>query len=360
MPSRTASRGVVRRSLVVSAAVLACGALALTPASAATAGIELAPTEFSVTLRPSAHPLASDVYGFGYAPVPVAFGGVVTFQLPSQLASPSATLPLSLGLAPGALETPTTTYTSDSADPARLLAVTDLGAGRYQVALPADDGVSGSFGTLDLGPLAVTVAGADSSVSDPWYPWYLELSSSAPAAVELPATLIATSSLGCGQVQAPVEMSSCAVLTTATPGRTLEVSLPASSTLVGLGLTDLSRSAFSVTPFVTRPEDGLHRDLTATLSADARTATLSLPADLRPGRYTLNSGVGDSTGRLLSVSHAVIDVVAPAVNPGLRSETGAEVEASVPVALIALTGVGAVATAGGLVVRTRRRAGSQA
>ena len=358
MWSRTASRGLVRRSLVVSAAVLACGALALTPASAAAAGVELAPTEFSVGLRTSAHPLASDVYGFGYAPVPVAFGGVVTFQLPSQLASPSATLPLSLGLATGALETPTTAYTSDSADPARLLAVTDLGAGRYQVALPADDGVSGSFGTLDLGPLAVTVAGADSSVSDPSFPWYLELSSSAPAAVELPTTLIATSFLGCGQ--APVELSSCAVLATATPGRTVDVTLPASSTLVGLGLPDLSRSAFSVTPFVAQPEDGMRVTLTATLSADARTATVSLPADLRPGRYTFNSGVGDSTGRLLSVTHAVIDVVAPAVNPGLRSETGVEVGASAPVAVVALTGVGAVATAGGLVVRTRRRAGSQA
>ncbi|MCZ2815037.1 hypothetical protein [Modestobacter sp. VKM Ac-2984] len=360
MPSRTASRGVVRRSLVVSAAVLTCGALALTPASAAAAGVELAPTEFSVGLRTIPHPLASTPYGIGYAPVPVAFGGVVTFQLPSQLASPSATLPLSLGLATGALETPTTTYTSDSADPARLLAVTDLGAGRYQVALPADDGVSGSFGTLDLGPLAVTVAGADSAVSDPPWPWNLELSSSAPAAVELPTTLIATSYLGCGQVEAPGDKSSCAVQATATPGRTLDVSLPASSTLVGLGLPDLSRSAFSVTAFVPQPEDGMRISLTATLSADARTATVSLPADLRPGRYTLNSGVGDSTGRLLSVTYAVIEVAAPAVNPGLRSETGADVGASVPVALIGLTGAGAVATAGGLVVRTRRRTGSPA
>ena len=360
MWSRTAPRGLVRRSLVVSAAVMAFGALALPPASAADAGILLTPADVSLGLQPTAHPLASVFFDQGYAPVPVAFGGVVTFQLPSQLASPSTTLPVSLGLATGALEAPTTTYTSDSADPARLLAVTDLGAGRYEVVLPVDDGVSGSFGSLDLGPLAVTVPGADSATVDQWSPWYLELSPSAPAAVELPTTLTASSYLGCEQAPVPVDWSSCPVLTTVTPGRTLEVSLPASSTLVGIGVPDLSRSAFSVSPFVTQPEDGMKQDLVASLSADARTATLSLPVDLRPGRYMLNAGVGDSTGQVLSVTFASIEVAAPVINPGLRSETGADVGTSVPVLGIALTGMGAAATVGGLAVRSRRRVGSQA
>lgn len=358
MWSRPAARPLLARTGVVGLAVLASSALGLPAASAAPVStVTLAPADINLSLVPDQvtgfQPLASGIYGGGFERVPVAYGGSVTFQLPPQLTSVPPALAVSLELALADGGAPTRTYRSDSAVPADQLALTDLGSGQYRVDLPADDGANGPVADLSLSPLVPTV-GPGTSLLDP-APWSLEFSAGAPTAVTLTSQLFATSFLGC-TAPSP-EWEGCPTAATVAPGRTIEVSLPTTSTLVALGFPDLGRSAFSVTPYDSRLSDGMWLELAAVVSADARTATVTVPADLLPGRYHLNSGVGDSTGRLFSVTWANVDVVAPAVNPGLRSETGGDSQGA-PVAVLALTGAAAVA--GGVAVRSRQRAGAQA
>ena len=358
MWSRTASRGLVRRSLlaragVVGLAVLASSALALPAATAAPAGtVTLAPADVELSLLPDqvtgTQPLASDVWGGGFTRVPVAHGGSVTFQLPAQLAPAPPALVASLALSPGDGSTPTRTYTSDNAVPADRLALTDLGGGQYRVDLPADDGLNGPAAQLTLSPLHPTV-GPGTSFVDP-AAWPLEFTASAPAAVTLTSQLIASSFLGCGP--APSNWRGCPTAATVTAGQTVAVTLPTTSTLVALGFPDLSRSAFALRAYDTRDEDPMRWQLEAVVSSDARTATVTVPAAFRPGRYLLSVGVGDSTGRLFSVSYTNVDVTAPAVNPGLRSETGGDHGSLLPVAL----GSAAALAVAGLAVRSRRTA----
>jgi hypothetical protein len=357
MWSRSAARPVLARSAVVGLAVVACSGLGLSAAGAApsAATVALSPTHVDLSVHADqvggTQRLASKIFGRGHEPVAVAFGGTVTFQLPAQVTPAASPLvaELTFGGADGG--SPVRTYSSASTDPTGLLVLTDLGAGRYQVTLPADDGVSGSVANLQLSDLVAT-AGAGVSVVHPGR-WALGLSAEAPAAAELTSQLIAYDFLGC-DIEDSLQWAACPSSATVTAGRTFDVTLPADSALVALGLPDLTQSAFSVElhPDRDMPDGGDYATLPATLSADARTATLTFPADLPAGSYLLNSGVMDSTGRVFASIASNLTVEAPAVNPGLRSETGADDDQSVLPA--ALGGV-LVLAAAGAVLRTRRQ-----
>ncbi|MCZ2819620.1 hypothetical protein O2V63_04670 [Modestobacter sp. VKM Ac-2977] len=278
--------------------------------------------------------------------IPVAWGGTVTFALPPLLAPTGPGLEASLYSKADHMSLETRTYSTDPAVSADPLVVTDLGGSTYRVDLPADDGVNGPAARLSLTNLAPTPGSWSTLLGTP--SWELEFSAGAPAAVTLTSVTSATSVLGCSTTASPT----CTVVPV-TAGTAMDVVLPASSRVTELGIPDLGVSDFSL-------EDLPGSDLIAqariqldpTLSADRRTATMTIPATTKPGRYQLRSVAGGGVGQVLSTTFSVVEVVAPAVNPGLRSETGGDTGPSVLLPVL-LGSVGALAVGGA--VRSRRR-----
>ena len=141
MSSRPASHPLwARRSIarcgVVVLATFTSGGLVLPAASADTAAsIPIDPGYVELSIPPNSPP---DVYAgevtspLEFSPFqvrPAAWGGSLDFYLPEQVVPAGAGLQVSLDLQPSETGDPTRTYSSDSADPADALTLTDLGNG---------------------------------------------------------------------------------------------------------------------------------------------------------------------------------------------------------------------------------------
>ncbi|MCZ2836964.1 hypothetical protein [Modestobacter sp. VKM Ac-2985] len=350
MSSRTAVRGPVRRPLaratgVAVAAVLASATLGLGSAAAADAPVidlGAGPVWWSILPHENTGPVPVEspvAEGGSFTAVPAAFGGSVTIEMPPELAEQTASANLVLS---SSTPTDRVSYDSDSADPAWDLGLTALGGNRYRIDLPADDGSGRTNGELRLTGFE-PVGASDVGAYDP-APYALDLTVGGPAAVELAPHFWTLGHTPCDGIEA------CAVPLTA--GSSFTVSLPAGSHLDRMGVVDLGQSDWSIEArFPQDPATDSVTALTAALSADRRSATLQVPAGAVPGRYELEGVIGDGTGEHVHIVRTVLDVAAPAVNPGLRSETGGDTGA--PVLLpVALGAVGVLAVAG--VARSRR------
>lgn len=359
--SSSLHRGLVRAG-VAGLAVLAASGVSLPAASAAPATtIALNPASVELILHSTKNlgllPVASPVPDDPFMTVPVGYGGSVTFTIPPQLSSPTPIPYVQLGLAPAAGSSVTRLYTSTATVPADRLTVTDLGSGKFQVDIPADDGTNGPSGHLAVTPLTSTV-GAGAQFVDPAQFW-LDLSGGGPASVDLPAQLVVNAGSPCGPCQADASVRA---------GSPFDVTLPVASLISASGIPDLSSSAFS---FRTADQNwlavGTATSLTGTLSSDARTVTLTLPPGTAGGRYELDVVLGDATAAVIAMAPVLLDVTAanPDVrsNTGLRSDTGVEgsdaapaggASALVPLgaAMVLVAGVGSVAV-------LRRRTSSQ-
>ncbi|MCZ2815035.1 hypothetical protein [Modestobacter sp. VKM Ac-2984] len=353
MDPGTAPRGLVRRPVLARAGVLGLATLAavglsLSPAVAApgTSTVSLDPTTVEVGASPvengHVRPVAVPVPATTLQPVAAGYGGTVTVTVPPQLVDGggvSAALALPDGAGGGEL------YESTSTDPATQLSFAALGGNRYRITLPANDGVNGPEAHLRLFGFDLR---NDPGVQrlDPWY-FSLTLSDGGPAAVDLTQQFFAQAW--------PDESASAA---TVAAGSSLAVTLPAGSEFRALGIPDLGHSALGLQ---LPGSDGLPATTpvvadAVTRGADPSTVELAVPAGTTPGRHLLTVVMSDGTDQFVATHYAYVDVVAPAVNPGLRSETGGD-PASWDLLPVALGSVTALAVAGG-VVRSRRAGGA--
>ncbi|MGR7026020.1 hypothetical protein [Geodermatophilus sp. URMC 62] len=299
-------------------------------------------------------------------PVMVAWGGSVTVVLPPGLeddGTPVASLALS---SDGDQAHTTLWYDNEGDDPAHQLTVTSLGGDRIRIDLPADDGVNGPIGRLWLRGLGVRDGLPVQEGNASYY--HLQMSAGGPAAVTLRSELLVTGHVPGGDIYDPAEPP-----LTVAAGGAFAVTLPPSATLSRLGLPGLQTSDYALVR-----EDQPAIPLTAALSADGRTATLTVPAGTPVDRYQLDVVVGDGTDAIWTEVDAGVAVEAavpvpaatsaaaapttPAVtvNTGLRSSTGVvavagtggggSVAVGAGVGLLLLSGAGGVAVA-----RARRR-----
>lgn len=362
MWSRTASRGLVRRSSfarrssragVVSLAVLALAGVGLPAATAAptTPDIPLF-TEYVGTfvhLPANSGPLsvASPAPPIAERPVEVGFGGSVTFIYP-RFADRSGSLSAELWQYGADGQRTRVLDNSTVGQPNSLtVAATGLVDGQVRIDMPTDDGVSGQDAVLVFPPFRSAVPALQFAANTGWS---LHLTATGPASVDLPLQTEARSVVPCEN------LAECGVAATLTAGKDFTVSLPASSRITALGITDMRTSAFSMTRS-DGPSDGPQVEpivpLTAAVSGAGSSARLTVPAGTVPGRYAIEVVLGDGTGSVVSFSDVYVDVTA-AVNPGLRSETGADAGPSslLPVAL----GSAAALAVAGVAVRSRRAA----
>lgn len=367
------TRGRRRRRLAARTGVLGLTVLAATALGAGTAGAEepatipLDPTDVAIVLEA--------VENFGTAadpaedpgPVPVAWGGTAVLQLPGGLDAPALGARLELGPEVGG--SPTRVLSTDTPGPDGLL-VNRVGPGRFTIALPPLDPANGPIGALLL-------SGITSADGFPVHPdtYFLELRPTAPASAELDPQVTVVADQPCD----PTAAVSCAG-TTVTAGTPFRVTVPPESELQALGhgtlqdaevtLVDLSGAHDAPIP--------LSGDPARYTAAGPWDATVTLPAELGPGRHHLSVLLGDpGSGGSVTVATVELQVLAapvdvpPAVEPaptapgavvnaGLRSNTGVEV------AEAGATRTGALATGAGLlvlagvgvvVVRTRRDPG---
>jgi hypothetical protein len=366
MWSRGQSHPLFARSAAVGLAVLAVSGLGLSAAQAApVTTVPLDAPKIEMSLWDAGNrgvlPLASPYPMQQTVTIPtVGLGGAVTFQLPPHV-HPAGDFGVGLEMAPDESTLPTRTYSTSPADPADVLVLTDLGGGDYRVDIPADAAADGP-----LGFLAVWGLGIDGgSAVIPTSVWNLafQLSATGPATLDVPMQLIGASGVPC-LVECPVP--------SVPAGSRLDLVLPPGSALTTAGLADLSHSVVAMQP---AQSDGVPlgptyegwtpsiTQLPAVLSADARTVSVTMPVDTAPGSYSVTVAASDGTAEFLTFTNVHVDVVpadsavtaapatgTPALNPGLRSETGGDDGSSslLPVALSAL----AVA---GVAVRVRRR-----
>jgi len=312
--------------------------------------------------------VTSTVPSGAFTPVATGYGGSVTFTIPAELTFPGALPEVALSLAPTADDMPTKTYETGAALPADRLTVTDLGGGTFEVDIPADNGTDGDIGFLEFTDLTAdsAVVGAGVNHSSSAF-FVLDLAGGVTTPVNLTSQLLAVSAVPC--------WTGCPDAATLTAGSTFVVTLPATSKLsAGLGLVDFSTSAFSLVTLDSNGDPtGTPASLMAVVSADGLTATLTVPAGTAAGRYSVDVGLSDAAGDLVSYTSVYLTVAAPAVaaaptaapvqNVGLRSNTGwgegVESVSSSGASPLVTIGGGMLLVAGagaGGVLRTRRRA----
>ena len=349
----TRPRHLTRRAAATGLAALLLTGLTATGALAATA----APTV--VLDAPTSH-----VYGlvssstYPAADVPVGYGGTVTVELP---AGGHLTLgtPLSASLHVPAFGG---SFSTDDGD----LTLTDLGGGRYEVGVPDTT----AFGTtapvdalLQIWPLETDVPGGDTE--DGAAEVGLAITDGGPATADVDLVLALEATVAGPSV---------------TSGTAVDVAVPSGSTLDQLGLTSLAGAEFTL--YLSSEEsEGLAPPVplaAPTLSADGRTATVTVPAGTPAGGYTL--AVDAATSQLVvHVNITFLTVTAPAAAPvaaapvapapvaaapvrnaGLRSATGWEDHVAAPAdqdgtPWLALGGAAALLTAGAVTTATLRR-----
>ncbi|MDT0276000.1 hypothetical protein [Blastococcus goldschmidtiae] len=282
------------------------------------------------------------------SPVAVSYGGSVTIDLPDLVDGVPTQALLELYPSQEAAA-PTRVYDSASAVPADQIAMTDLGAGQYRIDLPVDDGVNGPLGLVWLKPLESSAGHVTGGTADgrDIFGYWLQFSSGGPAAVTLSPQLVLSHWLDAPAVRA---------------GEGLDVTLPATSGWSAHGFTSLAGGAFTMHAVNdVGHHTGTSIPLTPVVSADARTASLSVPTGTPAGRYEVRVVLGAGTDRVLAETFVRLEILG-AVNPGLVSETSwteDEPAAAVRWPLVGL-GVGmvlAAGTVGAVVVRSRRTAG---
>jgi hypothetical protein len=313
------------------------------PAADAATGvvIPLDPPEVMVSLYPveNTGPLtiqdAQDDRQPAGTPVAVQWGGAVTVQLPAHLDGSGMTV--SLDLAPTADDSPTRSLASDATAPDTLV-VTDLGGGKFRIDLPADDSTDGPVGLLSIG--SVTSSDAGILVPD-MLQYELGFRAGADPVVALSPQVLAVATVPC----ALTSTKPCPPFRV-TAGATIGLTVPARSRLRELGLGTLDGLRLGLVPLDAHgdPTGGALIDLTdrpGNVSvADSYHATVRLPADTRAGTYGLVLVQATGTSGSLSITVGELRVLAapvprvtpvrrmapvravPAVNVGLRSETG--------------------------------------
>ncbi|HEX2073380.1 MAG TPA: hypothetical protein VHF92_06315 [Geodermatophilus sp.] len=283
--------------------------------------------------------------------LPLGYEGVVRLDLPPLVRVDE--LKVSLELAPSVGAPATRTYQSQSTVPADLLVVTDRGNGEYDVEIPADDGVNGPIALMTFWGLA---AGADADVVP------LE-----PVTYHFQATGSFPTFMGSLRPQLVVEarMPSTGPGATVPAGSTLAMTVPADSQLRALGLGD------PTLPFQwgsVRELDGEGNPTgpiawVPDVDATGDGVTVTVPQTAAAGRYgfTLSLGVAapDAPDVAAALSVTVVPFeVTPALNPGLRSNTGWD-QTDAGVSPLVGIGAGMVLAAGVITVaalRPKRRA----
>jgi hypothetical protein len=356
------SRGAWVRTAAVGLASLAVlGLWAPTAHAAPATPVPLDPSAVHLTVYPTYGDPATADSRLGGVPSRIAFdmvayGGTLTFTLPAAVAAGPA-FRVDLGLSVSDSAAPTRTYSTTSSVPADVLVVNDLGSKRYEVELPADDGVNGDYGFFLIYGLvpAPGVTGATlttvSGVSFTGASVFSKLAfTAAPAVVNLPLGAVAEN------YSCLSDHTACPV-TSVKAGASIDVTLPSSSRLIPLGLTDLRRSTVTLWPTA----GGELIELSGTIAADGGSVAIDLPRGLTAQKYLLGVEAVGATGNLLVVAPVVLDLAA--YNSGLRSNTGwGETEATAPADTSPLVplGAGMILVAGvGTAVVLRRRTSPQ-
>lgn len=267
-------------------------------------------------------PVAIPVRHGTFHAAPARYGGTVIVTVPPQKAD-SGQLDATLALENGD-DPQSRTYSTDPRAPADdRLAVTALGGGRYRVQLPADDGVNGPVARLlVMGPQLRP--GIDVVPLDP-VGFVLDLSATGPASVQLTYQAVA---MGCppGQTYA----GGCGPIDRLTPGDPILVTLPPASRLRQVGLTGLANSAFALQSNGPEfPSQLPATQLSAKVSADGATATMTVPDGMKPGAYQFTAVAGDKSGELITITGFRVDVVAAATSSATPS-TGASPSGTPP------------------------------
>lgn len=253
-----------------------------------------------------------------FHPVEATWGGTVTVTMPPQKVDTghvgaSLTLETDDGTHTGAFSTDPTAPAEER------LPMASLGANRYRIGLPADDGTNGPVGRLQVHGLELR-PGLDVLPLDP-PSFVLHLSPQGPASAEVDQQTVAVS---CPPGRP--ESAGCATTPPLPAGGGIRVTLPMGSTLRALGLPGLRNSAFALQP---RDPQSWPSRLPGTAlpasvaTSDGTTATMTVPAGTVPGPYQFTAVVGDSTGRLVSITALDVEVVAAPPSSGAGSTTGA-------------------------------------
>jgi hypothetical protein len=367
------TRGPGRRRLAARTGVLGLAVLASTALGAGAAGAEepvtipLDPTDVAIVLE------AVENFGTAAAPaedpgpVPVAWGGAVVLQLPDGL--DATTLGARLELGPEVGGSPTRVLSTATPGPDGLLA-SRVAPGRFTIAVPPLDPANGPIGAL-------LVSGVTSEDGFPVHPdtYFLELDPTAPATAELHPQVTVVADQSCD----PTAAVHCAG-TTVTAGTPFRVTVPPGSELWTLGHGTLQDAEVTLVD-LTGAHDAplpLSGDPARYATAGPWDATVTLPAELGPGRHYLSVLLGDPASggpvtvatvelQVLAAPAVVPPAAAPApttpaavVNVGLRSDTGveaAEAGATRTGALATGAGLLVLAGVGAVVLRTRRDPG---
>jgi hypothetical protein len=330
MSPRTVPRpaGLVRAG-VVAVAVLASSALGLPSAVAAPATvIPLTPPEVWVMAYAveNTGPLAADMAQeepVVTAQVPVEWTGSIVVQLPPLL--DGAAMDVSLDLMATEDGAVTRTYGTTLTAP-NALVVTDLGGGKYGVALPADDTLNGPFGLLSFAGLSSTETGID--VMAP-LDYSVEFTGTGVSVANVAPQILAIA-----QVPCPLTSATRCPAIPVDAGEQFGITVPPSSLLrtLGLGTLDdmaLGLDALDADGMATGAETiVLTDDPTLVTLADPYNATVTLPASTPGGTYGLTLVQATGTAGSVSVTFGELQVTgvpAPAprvVNAGLSSHTG--------------------------------------
>ena len=299
-------------------------------------------------------------------PTSVGYGGTLTVRMP-------AGAHLTLGTPLVATLSETTNYAVAFSTEDGDLTVTDLGGGVYEVDIPDTT----AFGTsapltaeLVMGPGATDITGAatyDDRVRIP-----LDLSAGGPVTADADLDLVLFDIVAGPSV---------------TAGSTVDLTVPAGSVLDQLGLTSLVGADIHLYRV---PEDWDEEDPNGSgdpggevalpahqLSADGRTATVTIPAGTPATTYSLwiDAAAGDVRAHLHVTFLTVVEpaaapvtaapvapapvAAAPVRNAGLRSATGWEDHVTTPAdqggtPWLALGGAAALLTAGAVTTATLR------
>jgi hypothetical protein len=322
MNIRLTGRGTLARTAAVSVTALAVLGLWAPAAQAAPA--------VSVVLDPdNLHLSPQPLHGAAAAPadVPIAstsvvrdavqYSGSVTIVVPPEFTptTPVAELDFYYPPAGGIARS----YASNSAVPTDQLVLTDLGSNQYRVDLPADDGTHAccQVASLRLYGFTSPVPGDPGLINIHPLSQSLDFSGSGPVSVTLDSWVLAQDN-GCADVG---NDGFCEIHSVPQGTTTVNVTLPVSSSLSSAGLTDLRNATFvQVKAEVNGNQDwATSRVLSAAISADGRTATLTIPAGEFPDLYAIRV-VAHQGSRLVATSSLLFQE--QAVNKGLRSNTG--------------------------------------
>ena len=255
---------------------------------------------------------------------------------------------------------PSATFSTDSGsfDPtAAQRPVTDLGGGRYEVSLPGAAAFSSAphaEGFLTFSEVTTPAAGARPTPS-------MRLR------VDLSGTGAPSTSAGM-YLYAEGAVPGVSVA----PGATLTLSLPTTSRISSFGFTTLDEFGVEVAGAGSWAGQEYPPPALA-VTADGRTASVTVPTDTTPGEYYLEatSMVVERGGSFRIGPVAVVDpaaapvtaapvAAAPVRNAGLRSATGWEDHVNTPAdqsgtPWLALGGAAALLTAGAVTTATLRR-----